>query len=149
MAAPGLWCRVTPSDDSSGEAPQLKARKTRDQELSCSVTVRFLPETGRGVPVGEEGDMPFAVVIYSNLEGVALEERLTFLNEQVVPRVKERSGFRTARFLRSLDGATGIASLLFDTEADAQAQLDFVATNPLPGGPTITSTAVFEVILEV
>ena len=66
-----------------------------------------------------------------------------------VPRVKERSGFRTARFLRSLDGATGVASLIFDTEADAQAQLDFVATNPLPGGPTITSTAVFEVILEV
>ena len=93
--------------------------------------------------------MPFAVVIYTNLTGVALEDRLTFLNEQVVPRVKERSGFRTARFLRSLDGATGVASLIFDTEADAQAQLDFVATNPLPGGPTITSTAVFEVILEV
>jgi hypothetical protein len=93
--------------------------------------------------------MPFAVVIYSNLEGVALEERLTFLNEQVVPMVKERSGFRTARFLRSVDGATGFAPLIFDTEADAQAQLDWVNTSPLPGAPPITSTAVFEVILEV
>jgi hypothetical protein len=93
--------------------------------------------------------MPFAVVIYTNLTGVALEDRLTFLNEQVVPRVKERSGFRTARFLRSLDGATGAAALTFDTEADAQAQLDWVNTNPLPGAPPITSTAVFEVILEV
>ena len=93
--------------------------------------------------------MPFAVVIYTNLEGVTPEERLRFLNEQVVPMQKEMPGFRTARFLRSRDGAIGAAASIFDTEAGAQALLDRIDTNPFPEAPPITSTAVFEVILEV
>jgi hypothetical protein len=93
--------------------------------------------------------MPFAAVIYTNLEGVAPEARLQFLNEQVVPMLKESPGFRTARFLRSVDGSSGAAATIFDTEAQAQAQLDRINTNPPPGGPQITSSALFEVILEV
>jgi hypothetical protein len=91
--------------------------------------------------------MPFAAVIYTNLEGVTLEERLTFLNEQA-PTVKELPGFRTARFLRSLDGANGASAVIFDTEAETQAFLDRVNTDPPPGAPLITSTALFEVTLE-
>jgi hypothetical protein len=93
--------------------------------------------------------MPFAAVTNVSLEGrdPALGQKM--LEEELIPMVKAQPGFRAARFLRSLDGKTGVGAVIFDTEANAKAALD-IMTNSRPGeAPPITSTALYEVIVEV
>ena len=93
--------------------------------------------------------MPFAAVTNVNLEGRdrAVAEKL--LREVLVPRLQAQPGFRTARFLRSQDGKTGVGAVLFDTEANAKAGLDAMTADRPADAPPVESTAIYEMIMEV
>ncbi|HEX6476483.1 MAG TPA: hypothetical protein VF005_04355 [Acidimicrobiales bacterium] len=93
--------------------------------------------------------MPFAAVTYVSLEGrdPAVGEQL--LREVLIPRLKGLSGFRTARFLRSLDGKTGVGAVIFDTEGNAKAGLDAMTTDRPAEAPPVESATTYEVFLEV
>jgi hypothetical protein len=93
--------------------------------------------------------MPFAAVTYVNLEGRDQAQGEKLLREVLIPRLKGQSGFRTARFLRSLDGKTGVGAVMFETEANAKAGLDAMTTDRPAEAPPVESTAVYEVIMEV
>ena len=93
--------------------------------------------------------MPFAAVTNVNLEGrdPAVSQKL--LEEALIPMIKSQQGFQRARFLRSVDGRTGVGAVIFDTESNAKAALDTMTTNRPAEAPPVTSTAIYEVIVEV
>jgi hypothetical protein len=93
--------------------------------------------------------MPFAAVTNVKLEGrdAAAGEKL--LREVLAPRLQAQPGFRTAQFLRSQDGKSGVGTVLFDTEANAKAGLDAMTTDRPAEAPPVESTAIYEVVLEV
>ncbi len=68
--------------------------------------------------------MPFAAVTNVKLQGRDPAEAQKLLRDVLIPRLKGLPGFRTARFLRSTDGTTGIGAVIFDTESNAKAGLD-------------------------
>jgi hypothetical protein len=92
--------------------------------------------------------MPFAAVTYVKLEGRDRAEGEKLLREGLIPRLKSQPGFRTARFLRSQDGMTGVGAATFETEANAKAGLDAMTTDRPPEAPPVESSAVYEVIME-
>jgi hypothetical protein len=81
-------------------------------------------------------------------DDVPQAERERMLRELILPRLRALPGFRNARFLRSLDGTTGLAAVMFDTEGNAKAGLDAMTTDRPPGAPPIVATALYEVVLE-
>jgi hypothetical protein len=93
--------------------------------------------------------MPFAAVTNVRLEGTdpAMGEKL--LREMLIPRLKALQGFRTARFLRSQDGKTGVGAVIFETEANAKAGLDAMTTDRPAEAPSVESSAIYEMIVEV
>ena len=93
--------------------------------------------------------MPFAAVTNARLEGRDPAAGQKFLTDWAIPRLKGMVGFQTARFLRSQDGTTGVGTAIFDTESNAKAALDAMATDRPEQAPLIVSTAIYEMILEV
>ena len=93
--------------------------------------------------------MPFAAVTYVDLEGRDPEATEKLLREGLIPMVKGLPGFRAARFLRSLDGKSGVGAMIFDTEDDAKAGLDVVVNQRPSEAPSVTSSRIYEVIAEV
>jgi hypothetical protein len=92
--------------------------------------------------------MPFAAVVTVKIEGdPAVGQKA--LEEVLVPRVKALPGFQRARFMRTLDGTTGVGAVTFDTEANAKAGLENLTTNRPPEAPAVQNTALYEVFLEV
>jgi hypothetical protein len=91
-------------------------------------------------------EMPYAAVTYVDLEGRDLEAAEKLLKEGLIPMIKGLPGFQAARFLRSLDGKSGVGAVIFDTEANASAAL--VMERPAEA-PPVTSSAVYEVVAEV
>jgi hypothetical protein len=92
--------------------------------------------------------MPFAAVTYVDLEGRDPAAGQQLLEERLIPMLKGLSGFRTARFLRSLDGKEGVGAVIFDSEDDAKAGLDAMINNRPAEAPPVKSTAMYEVIVE-
>jgi hypothetical protein len=92
--------------------------------------------------------MPFAAVTNVSLEGQDQDLGVKLLNEMLVPRLKGLTGFRAARFVRSLDGKTGIGAVIFETEDNAKAGLDVMMDRPAEA-PPVESTAIYEVVVEV
>lgn len=64
-------------------------------------------------------------------------------------RRSSASPFKTAPFLRSLDGNPGLGAVMFDTEADAKAGLESMRANRSFEAPPIESTTIYELIVEV
>lgn len=93
--------------------------------------------------------MPYAAVTNVSLEGRDPDLAQKMLEEGIIPMVKAQPGFRTARFLRSLDGKAGVGAAIFDTEANAKAALDAMTANRPAEAPPVTNTAIYEVIAEV
>jgi hypothetical protein len=93
--------------------------------------------------------MPFAAVTIVKLQGRDPAEGQKLLSEVLVPRVKALPGFQIARFMRSQDGMTGVGAVTFDTESNAKAGLDAMTTDRPAEAPTVESSAIYEVILEV
>lgn len=93
--------------------------------------------------------MPFAAVTNVSLEGRDPAAGEQLLREVLVPRLKAQPGFRAARFLRSLDGKTGVGAVIFDTEANAKGGLDAMTSNRPAEAPPVESTALYEVVVEV
>jgi hypothetical protein len=83
------------------------------------------------------------------LEGLDPAEAQGVLREIQVPRLKSLPGFQSARFVRSLDGQTGVGTVSFDTEENATTALDGMRTQRPPELPPVESSAVYEVVLEV
>lgn len=92
--------------------------------------------------------MPFAAVTTVKLEG-NFEQGQKMLNEVLIPRLKGLAGFQRARFMRSLDGTTGVGAATFDTEANAKAALEAMTSDRPAGSPEVQTTALYEVFLEV
>ena len=92
--------------------------------------------------------MPYAAVVTVKIEGHPVDAQKV-LEEVLVPRVKALAGFQRARFMRSLDGTTGVGAVTFDTEANAKAGLTALTTNRPPEAPPVQSTALYDVFLEV
>jgi hypothetical protein len=92
--------------------------------------------------------MSYAAVTIVKLEGRGAAEGVKMLNEVLLPRLKALPGFQTARFLRSLDGTTGVGAVTFDTEGNAKAALDVMTTDRPAEAPPVESTAMYEVVLE-
>jgi len=93
--------------------------------------------------------MAHAAVTYVDLEGRDPAAVQKPLEEGLIPVIKALPGFRAARFLRSLDGKSGVGAVIFDTEANAKAGLDAMTSNRPPEAPPVTSTALYEVIAEI
>jgi hypothetical protein len=93
--------------------------------------------------------MTYAAVTYVNLEGRERADGLKMLNDVLVPRIKSLAGFQSARFLSSPDGKSGIGAVICDTESHARACLDAMAIERPAEAPPVTSTALYEVVLEV
>jgi hypothetical protein len=93
--------------------------------------------------------MAFSAVTFVNLEGrdTAAAEKL--LREGLIPMIQGLPGFQAARFLRALDGKTGVGAVIFDTEDNAKAGLDTMTKNRPSDAPPVTSTAIYEVVVEV
>ena len=67
----------------------------------------------------------------------------TVLREQVVPRVKELSGFVAGYWTR--DDSTGRSMVIFDSEENARAASDMVPSM-VPAGTQIEGNSVAEVV---
>jgi hypothetical protein len=93
--------------------------------------------------------MTFAAVTYVDLEGRDPAEGLHLLNDMLVPRLKAMPGFQSARFLRSADGNTGVGSAICDSQGHAQECLRAMTTERPAGAPDVTSSAIYEIVLEV
>ena len=94
--------------------------------------------------------MPFAAVTTVKFEGNSnADEGRKMLEEVLIPRLKGLKGFQRARFMRSLDGTTGVGAATFDTEANATAALEAMAKDRPAGSPAVENQAVYEVFLEV
>ncbi len=90
--------------------------------------------------------MSHAVVMQVKLpEGVSPEERERVLNEQIIPNAKKQSGFQKGVWMRSADN-TGVGMVVFDTDEHARAAVSNL--QPPPGGPVVTSCAVYEIRAE-
>jgi hypothetical protein len=93
--------------------------------------------------------MTFAAVTYVDLEGRDPAQGLQLLNDMLVPRLKAMPGFQSARFLRSEDGKTGIGSAICDSQGHARECLSAMTAERPADAPVVTSSAVYEVVLEV
>ena len=93
--------------------------------------------------------MPFVAVTTVNLEGRDRAGAEKLLGEVLIPRLKAQPGFRSARFLASLDGKTGVGAATFDTEANAKAGLDAMRTDRPAEAPPVVGTTIYEVVAEV
>jgi len=93
--------------------------------------------------------MTFAAVTYVDLEGFDAPQGLELLNDMLVPRLKVMPGFQSARFLRSQDGKTGIGAAICDNQAHAEGCLSAMTAERPAGAPMVTSSAIYEVVLEV
>ncbi len=92
--------------------------------------------------------MPFASVVNVRLAGnPAAGEKM--LREQLIPRLKAQPGFQNARFLRTSDGTAGMGVAVFDTEEHAKAGHDAMVNDRPPEAPQVTSSAVYELFVEV
>lgn len=92
--------------------------------------------------------MAYVAVTNVDLTGQERTEADTFLREVLIPRITAQPGFQNARFARSLDGTQGIGAVVFDTEANAKAGLDAMATNRPPDAPPVVNTTIYELIAE-
>jgi hypothetical protein len=93
--------------------------------------------------------MPFVAVTIVSLESLDPAEAQKRLQDVQVPRIKSLPGFQGARFVRSLDGKTGVGTVVFDTEGNAKAALDGIIAQRPAELPPVQSSAVYEVVLEV
>jgi len=93
--------------------------------------------------------MTFAAVTYVDLEGFDAAQGLEMLNDMLLPRLKAVPGFQSARFLRSQDGRMGIGTAICDSQRHAQECLSAMTAERPAGAPMVTSSAVYEVVLEV
>jgi hypothetical protein len=98
----------------------------------------------------EEATMPYASVVHVQLTqggGAAAGEQM--LREQLLPRLQAQPGFQNARFFRASDGTVGMGVAVFDTEEHANAGQDAMVNERPPEAPRVTSSAVYELFLEV
>jgi len=89
--------------------------------------------------------MASALMTTVSLEGRDVGEAQKILNDQVIPNVKGLPGFQRGVWVRSADGAKGIAIVVFDSEDDAKsAQAGMDSMRPADA-PPITSSEICEV----
>jgi hypothetical protein len=94
--------------------------------------------------------MSFASVVHVQPAGggdLAGTEKM--LREHLIPMLKGQPGFQSARFFRGTDGTTGMGIAVFDTEEHANAGRDAMVNNRPPEAPPVTSSAVYEIFVEV
>jgi hypothetical protein len=94
-------------------------------------------------------EMPFAAVTFVNLQGRDTAAGVSLLNDVLIPRIKALPGFQAARFLRSVDGSSGVGSVIFDTESNARDGLDAMTAARPAEAPPVESTGIYEIVAEV
>ena len=91
--------------------------------------------------------MPYAFIAQVAFEGDP-ELHQKVLHEELIPTVSAMPGFQSGRWCRSVDGKTGIGTVVFDTQANAEAAAERARTNRPAAAPTITSAGIYEVVGE-
>ena len=86
--------------------------------------------------------MAHALVTQVDLGGQDPAEAEKLLNEQVIPAVKGLPGFDRGVWLRSADGSTGMAIVVFDSEEQAEAAQAGLASMRPADAPPITGTSI-------
>jgi hypothetical protein len=77
-----------------------------------------------------EGAHVYAVMGKWLMNPAQREQQDQVLNEQIVPTVKQATGFVSAYWGRSVDGADAISFVLFENQADAERFAAVVDTDP-------------------
>lgn len=89
--------------------------------------------------------MTHAVVVQVKLpEDGRSEEGRRMLDEVVVPNAKSQPGFKSGIWMNN--GEDGRAVVVFDSEEQARSALNVL--KPPPGGPTLISSEVYEVVVQ-
>lgn len=89
--------------------------------------------------------MAHAVVIHVKLpDGGRSDEGRRMLDEVVVPNAKSQPGFKSGIWMNN--GEDGRAVVVFDSEEQARSALNVL--KPPPGGPTLISSEVYEVVVQ-
>ena len=89
--------------------------------------------------------MSHAVVLHVELPPIDPDEGQRMLDEQVVPATSSQAGFQKGLWI-DLGDFKGMAVVVFDTEANAEAAKAAVA--PPPDGPKVISIEVHRVAAE-
>jgi hypothetical protein len=93
----------------------------------------------------QEASVSHAVVLHVDLPPASEEEGMRMLNEFVIPAATSQQGFQKGLWI-DLEDYKGMAVVVFDTEANAEAAKAAVA--PPPDGPTVISIGVHRVVAE-
>lgn len=89
--------------------------------------------------------MTHAVVVQVKLpEDGRSDEGRRMLDEVVVPNAKSQPGFKSGIWMNN--GEDGRAVVVFDSEEQARSALNVL--KPPPGGPTLISSEVYEVVVQ-
>ena len=93
-------------------------------------------------------DIPtHAIIVIVRFKPGLEESANEMLNSQVIPGAKSAAGFVGGYWMHSADGATGTSVELFDSLANAEAELAKRSMEMPPESPvTIDSVAVMEVV---
>ena len=70
------------------------------------------------------------------------------LHEEVIPTMSSLQGFQRGVWYRATDGKTGMGTVVFDTEANAQAAAGRMQADRPAAAPRITSAGIYEVVGE-
>ena len=92
--------------------------------------------------------MAYVTVTNVDLSGRQVGEADSFLKDVLIPLIAAQPGFQNARFGRSADGTQGVGAVVFDTEENAKAGLEVMATKRPADAPPVVSTAIYELIAE-
>ena len=89
--------------------------------------------------------MANALVTHVTLEGRDIAAAEQFLNDQVIPIVKQLPGFQRGVWLRSEDGSTGMGIVVFDSAENAESARQGMETMRPADAPPITGAEIYVV----
>jgi hypothetical protein len=92
--------------------------------------------------------MPYAFVAHVQLEGADPELGRKMLEEGLIPAAKAQGGFQSGIWVRSADGKSGIGTIVFDTQANAEAGKSALDAQRPAEAPKVTDDGIYEVMAQ-
>ena len=93
--------------------------------------------------------MPYAFVAHVQFaEGADPELGRKLLQEGLIPAAKAQAGFQSGIWVRSPDAKSGIGTVVFDTQANAEAGKAALEAQRPADAPAITDSGVYEVMAQ-
>ena len=92
--------------------------------------------------------MPYGLIVQVAFDDGDPELHEKLLHEEVIPAASSQAGFQRGVWYRATDGKTGIGTVVFDTEANAEAAAERMRSDRPPTAPRVTSAGIYEVVGE-